>query len=128
MCRRNADLQLKDQVSKKIKRKEVVSKTIESLQRDLDMQAPPRRIEAFDNSNIQGKHPVAGMVCFIDGKPRKGEYRKFNIKTVDGIDDFASMKEVVFRKYKRALDESTTLPDLILIDGGKGSYLLLKAL
>ena len=68
------------------------------------------------------------MVCFIDGKPRKGEYRKFNIKTVDGIDDFASTKEVVFRKYKRALDESTTLPDLILIDGGKGSYLLLSAL
>ena len=127
MCRRNADLQLKDQVSKKIKRKEVVSKTIESLQRDLDMQAPPRRIEAFDNSNIQGKHPVAGMVCFIDGKPRKGEYRKFNIKTVDGIDDFASMKEVVFRKYKRALDESTTLPDLILIDGGKGQLSAAKS-
>ena len=127
MCRRNADLQLKDQVSKKIKRKEVVSKTIESLQHDLDMQAPPRRIEAFDNSNIQGKHPVAGMVCFIDGKPRKGEYRKFNIKTVDGIDDFASMKEVVFRKYKRALDESTTLPDLILIDGGKGQLSAAKS-
>jgi len=120
MCRKNADLQLKELLAKKIKRKEVVSKTIESLQDDLDMQAPPRRIEAFDNSNIQGKHPVAGMVCFIDGKPRKGEYRKFNIKTVKGIDDFAMMHEVVSRKYKRALDEGTSLPDLILIDGGKG--------
>ena len=120
MCRKNADLQLKELIAKKVKRKEVVSKTIESLQRDLDMQASPRRIEAFDNSNIQGEHPVAGMVCFIDGKPRKGEYRKFNIKTVKGIDDFAMMHEVVFRKYKRALDESASLPDLILIDGGKG--------
>jgi len=127
MCRKNADLQLKELLAKKIKRKEVVSKTIESLQGDLDMQAPPRRIEAFDNSNIQGKHPVAGMVCFIDGKPRKGEYRKFNIKTVNGIDDFAMMHEVVSRKYKRALDEGTSLPDLILIDGGKGQLSAAKS-
>jgi excinuclease ABC subunit C len=88
---------------------------------------PPRRIDAFDNSNIQGKHPVAGMVCFIDGKPRKREYRKFNIKTVDGIDDFASMSEVVSRKYRRALDEGSTLPDLILIDGGKGQLSAAKS-
>ena len=127
MCRKNADLQLKEILAKKIKRKEVISKTIDSLQSDLDMQAPPRRIEAFDNSNIQGRHPVAGMVCFVDGKPRKGEYRKFNIKTVDGIDDFASMREVVSRKYRRALDEGTTLPDLILIDGGKGQLSAAKS-
>jgi len=127
MCRKNADLQLKELLAKKIKRKEVVSKTIDSLQGDLDMQAPPRRIEAFDNSNIQGKHPVAGMVCFIDGKPRKGEYRRFNIKTVKGIDDFAMMHEVVSRKYKRALDEGTSLPDLILIDGGKGQLSAAKS-
>mgnify|MGYP001170249444 FL=1 len=127
MCRKNADLHLRELIAKKVKRKEVVSKTIDSLQSDLDMQVPPRRIEAFDNSNIQGKHPVAGMVCFIDGKPRKGEYRKFNIKTVDGIDDFASMREVVSRKYRRALDEGSTLPDLILIDGGKGQLSAAKS-
>tara|TARA_B100001750_G_C15425211_1_gene555153 strand:- start:191 stop:1081 length:891 start_codon:yes stop_codon:yes gene_type:complete len=127
MCRKNADLHLKEIIAKKIKRKEVTSKTVESLQSDLDMQAPPRRIEAFDNSNIQGKHAVAGMVCFIDGKPRKGEYRKFNIKTVKGIDDFAMMHEVVTRKYKRVLDEGKSLPDLILIDGGKGQLSAAKS-
>jgi excinuclease ABC subunit C len=127
MCRKNADLHLKEIIAKKIKRKEVISKTVESLQGDLDMQAPPRRIEAFDNSNIQGKHAVAGMVCFVDGKPRKGEYRKFNIKTVKGIDDFATMHEVVTRKYKRALNEGGSLPDLILIDGGKGQLSAAKS-
>jgi excinuclease ABC subunit C len=127
MCRKNADLHLKEIIAKKIKRKEVISKTVESLQSDLDMQVPPRRIEAFDNSNIQGKHAVAGMVCFIDGKPRKGEYRKFNIKTVKGINDFATMHEVVTRKYKRALNEGGSLPDLILIDGGKGQLSAAKS-
>ena len=127
MCRKNADLQLKEIIAKKIKRKEVLSKTVESLQSDLDMQAPPRRIEAFDNSNIHGKHAVAGMVCFIDGKPRKGEYRKFNIKTVKGIDDFATMHEVVTRKYKRTLDDGGSLPDLILVDGGKGQLSAAKS-
>ena len=85
------------------------------------------RIEAFDNSNIQGSSPVAGMVCFQDGKPRKSEYRKFHIKSVKGIDDFAMMHEVVSRKYKRALDEGTSLPDLILIDGGKGQLSAAKS-
>jgi len=120
MCQKNADLQLKEILAKKIKRREVVSKKVESLQSDLDMLAPPRRIEAFDNSNIQGMYPVAGMVCFVDGKPLKREYRKFNIKTVEGVDDFAMMHEVVLRKYKRTLSENTVLPDLILVDGGKG--------
>ena len=91
------------------------------------MRVIPNRIEAFDNSNIQGAHPVAGMVCFIDGKPRKSEYRKFNIKTVEGIDDFASMREVVGRRYKRVLDEKKSLPDLILIDGGKGQLSAAKS-
>ena len=100
---------------------------VAQLQEDLGLDAPPRRIEAFDNSNIQGAHAVAGMVCFIDGKPRKSEYRKFNIKTVEGIDDFASMREVVGRRYKRVLDEQKSLPDLILIDGGKGQLLAAKS-
>jgi len=120
MCRRNSDLLLKELVIRKTRQKELVPKMVAQLQEDLGLNVPPRRIEAFDNSNIQGAHPVAGMVCFVDGKPRKSEYRKFNIKTVEGIDDFASMKEVVFRRYKRVLDEKTTLPDLIVIDGGKG--------
>ncbi|MCH8328022.1 MAG: excinuclease ABC subunit C, partial [Candidatus Marinimicrobia bacterium] len=81
----------------------------------------------FDNSNIQGAQPVSSMVCFIDGKPRKGEYRKYHIKTVDGADDYASMYEVVSRRYKRVLDEKTPLPDLVLIDGGKGQLSMAKA-
>jgi excinuclease ABC subunit C len=97
------------------------------LQEDLGMEVAPRRIEAFDNSNIQGSNPVAGMVCFVDGKPRKSEYRKFHIKSVDGIDDFASMHEVVNRRYKRQLDEKNPLPDLILIDGGKGQLSAAKS-
>jgi excinuclease ABC subunit C len=91
------------------------------------MEAAPRRIEAFDNSNIQGNNPVAGMVCFIDGKQRKSEYRKFHIKTVKGINDFASMHEVVSRRYKRQLEENKPLPDLILIDGGKGQLSAAKS-
>jgi len=90
------------------------------LQEDLGLPAPPRRIEGFDNSNIQGTYPVASMVCFVDGKPKKREYRKYNIKTVVGVDDFESMTEVVYRRYKRVLEEKKSLPDLILIDGGKG--------
>jgi excinuclease ABC subunit C len=93
---------------------------INQLQDDLQMKVPPRRIEAFDISHLGGTNTVASMVCYIDGKPRKGEYRKFKVKTVDGIDDFASMREIVFRRFKRVKEERTGLPDLILIDGGKG--------
>ncbi len=96
------------------------NRILETLQRDLGMANRPNRIECFDNSNTQGSDPVAGMVCFIDGKPAKKEYRHFNIKTVEGPDDFASMQEVVYRRYKRVLDEQLPLPDLIVIDGGKG--------
>ncbi|MBM1104906.1 excinuclease ABC subunit UvrC [Aurantibacter crassamenti] len=87
---------------------------------DLRLSEEPRHIECFDNSNIQGSNPVAACVVFINGKPAKKEYRKFNIKTVVGPDDFASMEEVVFRRYKRLLDEEANLPQLIVIDGGKG--------
>jgi excinuclease ABC subunit C len=90
------------------------------LQKALQLKNPPIHIECFDNSNIQGTNPVASMVFFQNGKPFKKEYRHFNIKTVEGPDDFASMREIVMRRYKRLLDESKPLPDLILIDGGKG--------
>ena len=90
------------------------------MQKDLRLHEEPRHIECFDNSNIQGTNPVAACVVFKDGKPSKKDYRHFNIKTVVGPDDFASMEEVVFRRYKRMLDENQPLPQLIIIDGGKG--------
>jgi excinuclease ABC subunit C len=90
------------------------------MQKDLRLSVEPRHIECFDNSNIQGTNPVAACVVFKDGKPSKKDYRHFNIKTVDGPNDFASMEEVVFRRYKRLLDEQEPLPQLIIIDGGKG--------
>ncbi|SEJ31629.1 Excinuclease ABC subunit C [Cyclobacterium xiamenense] len=90
------------------------------LQQDLSLRELPKHIECFDNSNIQGSHPVASMVCFMDGKPAKKEYRHYHIKTVTGPNDFASMEEVVQRRYKRILEEGTSLPNLIVIDGGKG--------
>ena len=127
ISKRNADLLLGELRLKQAKRKELLTKPVLQLQEDLGMEVAPRRIEAFDNSNIQGSNPVAGMVCFVDGKPRKSEYRKFHIKTVDGIDDFASMHEVVNRRYTRQLDEKNPLPDLILIDGGKGQLSAAKS-
>ena len=90
------------------------------MQKDLRLPEPPKLIECFDNSNIQGSNPVAACVVFRNGKPSKKEYRKFNIKTVVGPDDYASMEEVVFRRYKRLIDEGSDLPQLIVIDGGKG--------
>jgi len=90
------------------------------MQKDLRLSEEPRYIECFDNSNIQGTNPVAACVVFKDGKPSKKDYRHFNIKTVEGPNDFASMEEVVYRRYKRLLDENQPLPQLIIIDGGKG--------
>lgn len=90
------------------------------MKADLRLHVEPRHIECFDNSNIQGTNPVAACVVFKDGKPSKKDYRHFNIKTVEGPDDFASMEEVVFRRYRRMLDEGEPLPNLIIIDGGKG--------
>jgi len=90
------------------------------MKADLRLNEEPRHIECFDNSNIQGSNPVAACVVFKNGKPSKKDYRKFNIKTVDGPDDFASMEEVVFRRYRRLKEEGESLPQLIIIDGGKG--------
>jgi len=90
------------------------------MKKDLRLSVEPRHIECFDNSNIQGTNPVAACVVFKDGKPSKKDYRHFNIKTVDGPDDFASMEEVVYRRYKRLTEENQPLPQLIIIDGGKG--------
>ncbi|MGC1205736.1 MAG: excinuclease ABC subunit UvrC [Flavobacteriaceae bacterium] len=90
------------------------------MKADLRLHEEPRHIECFDNSNIQGTHPVAACVVFKNGKPSKKDYRHFNIKTVEGPDDFASMEEVVYRRYKRLVEEEQPLPQLIIIDGGKG--------
>ncbi len=95
-------------------------KLLEQMKKDLRLTELPRHIECFDNSNFQGAYPVAAMSVFKNGKPSKKDYRHFNIKTVEGPDDFASMEEVVFRRYKRMLDEAQELPQLIVIDGGKG--------
>lgn len=94
--------------------------TLIQLQQELNLKELPDHIECFDNSNIQGAHPVASMVCFKNAKPSKRDYRKYNIKTVVGPDDFASMKEIVGRRYSHVLEEKLTLPHLIVIDGGKG--------
>jgi len=97
-----------------------VEKVLEQLQSDLHLPQLPLQIECFDNSNFQGSFPVAAMVYFRNGKPDKNEYRRFNIKTVEGINDFASMKEVVGRRYRKLIAEQKPLPQLIIIDGGKG--------
>ncbi len=97
-----------------------VKRIMAQMKTDLRLTEEPRHIECFDNSNIQGTHPVAACVVFKNGKPSKRDYRHFNIKTVEGPDDFASMEEVVYRRYKRLLDEKQSLPHLIIIDGGKG--------
>lgn len=91
-----------------------------AIQKELNLEKQPRHIECFDNSNLQGAHPVASCVVFRDGKPSRKEYRHFNIKTVVGADDYASMREVVFRRYTRLMAEGAELPDLIIADGGKG--------
>ncbi len=97
-----------------------VNRIMAQMKTDLRLNEEPRHIECFDNSNIQGTHPVAACVVFKNGKPSKKDYRHFNIKTVEGPDDFASMEEVVYRRYKRLLEEDQPLPQLIIIDGGKG--------
>ncbi len=106
----------KQSISKKLHKNTALT----SLQEKLHLKEVPVHIECFDNSNIQGSNPVASMVCFKNGKPNKKEYRHFNIKTVEGIDDFASMKEIVTRRYQRLKNENKPFPNLIVIDGGKG--------
>ncbi len=100
--------------------KDKKDRVLRQLQEDLSLKELPRHIECFDNSNIQGTNPVASMVCFLNGKPANKEYRHYHIKTVEGPNDFASMTEVVGRRYKRLLEENKPLPQLIVIDGGKG--------
>jgi len=100
--------------------KKRIPHSVKELKEQLNLQRLPRRIECFDNSNLQGSDPVASMVCFVDARPKKSEYKRFNIKTVEGPDDFASMKEVLSRRYKRVMDEKQQIPDLIVVDGGKG--------
>lgn len=95
-------------------------KILEQLQAELQLSELPVHIECFDNSNFQGSYPVSAMVCFKNGEPSKKDYRHFNIKTVEGINDFASMKETVYRRYKRVIEEGQPFPQLVIIDGGKG--------
>ena len=95
-------------------------KVLEQLMEDLQLSELPVHIECFDNSNFQGSYPVSAMVCFRDGVESKKDYRHYNVKTVQGINDFATMKEVVYRRYKRLMDEQKSLPQLVIIDGGKG--------
>ncbi|MBK8912326.1 MAG: excinuclease ABC subunit C [Chlorobi bacterium] len=120
MAQTNAKFLLDELKLQRMKRSDMVPRPVQSLQRDLGLKKPPRRIECFDNSNIQGTDPVSSMVCFVDGQPRRSEYRKFNVKTVVGPNDFETMREVVGRRYRRVLNEGLALPDLIVIDGGKG--------
>ncbi|MBE6190630.1 MAG: excinuclease ABC subunit C [Rikenellaceae bacterium] len=93
---------------------------MEAMRKELHLKEQPRHIECFDNSNLQGTYPVASCVVFRNGKPSRKEYRHFNVKTVEGPDDFASMREIVYRRYSRLLEEGQELPDLIIVDGGKG--------
>jgi excinuclease ABC subunit C len=120
MCKENAILQLKEIQIQKMKNLGNVPYPLVALQRDLRLKNLPRKIECFDISNIQGSDSVASMVVFVDGKPKKSLYRKFIIKSVDGPDDFASMREVIERRYSKLLTENETFPDLIMVDGGKG--------
>ncbi len=120
MCAQNAKLQLGELLLQKQKAKDYLPHSVKALQRDLRLEKPPRHIEAFDISNIQGTDPVASMVCFIDGQAAKQQYRHFKIRQKATPDDFAMMAEVVKRRYSRLLKEQQPFPDLILIDGGKG--------
>jgi excinuclease ABC subunit C len=122
LAERNAIYYKLEQKKKNMEHKpqQRTGKNLEKLKNDLHMSNIPVHVECFDNSNIMGTNPVAACVVFRNGRPSKKDYRHFNIKTVKGPDDFSSMEEIVFRRYKRAIDEGTDLPQLIIIDGGKG--------
>lgn len=132
MVKANAKFLLGEIKLQKLKKNDQVPHVLKALQRDLNLKKPPRRIECFDNSHFQGTETVSSMVVFVDGKAKKSDYRKFKIRTVEGVDDFKSMREVTSRRYSRALAEKSELPDLIVIDGGKGqlssAYEVLKEL
>jgi excinuclease ABC subunit C len=120
MCKQNAILQLKELQLQKIKKEGNVPYALSALKRDLHLKNLPKKIECFDISNLQGSDTVASMVVFVDGKPKKSLYRKFIIISVDGPNDFASMQEVIQRRYSRLKEENEIMPDLIMVDGGKG--------
>ena len=121
MAQSNAQLHLSERRLEKEKaERERIPHAVKELKEHLRLKRLPRRIECFDNSNFQGTDPVASMVCFVDAKPRKSEYKRFNIKTVEGPDDFASMREIVRRRYSRVMKDGLQIPDLIIVDGGKG--------
>jgi excinuclease ABC subunit C len=120
MCRINARYLLDELKIQKMKKDNYIPYSLKSLQKDLHLSVLPRRIECFDISNIQGSDSVASMITFIDGKAKKSDYRKFKINSVNGPNDFESIKEVIYRRYKRVLEEKLPLPDLIIVDGGKG--------
>ncbi len=120
MCKQNAILQLKDIQLQKMKKEGNLPYVLQALKRDLRLNILPRKIECFDISHIQGSETVASLVVFVDGKPKKSLYRRYIIKAVDGVDDFASMREVVERRYTRLKNEQIPLPELIMVDGGKG--------
>ena len=113
-------LQKKKDLLSKEKKQTPTERILKQLQKDLNMPEVPFHIDCFDNSNIQGTHPVSSCVVFKNAKPSKKDYRHFHVKTVIGPNDFASMEEVVYRRYKRILDEGKDLPQLVVIDGGKG--------
>lgn len=120
MAESNAGLLLTERRLKRENRRKQVPALVSSLQRDLNLDAPPRRIEAMDISNIQGQDPVASVVCFIDGRPSKKNYRHYKITGIEGPNDFAMMHQVVTRRFRRLQQEGRAFPDLLLIDGGKG--------
>ena len=122
LSKRNAFFMMREKI--KIKDQKIKNRnennTLELLKNELNLKNLPKHIECFDNSNTQGTSPAAACVVFRNGKPSSKEYRHFNIKTVSGPDDYKSMEEVVFRRYRRLLSENKDLPQLIIIDGGKG--------
>ncbi|NLA25375.1 MAG: excinuclease ABC subunit UvrC, partial [Bacteroidales bacterium] len=122
LAQRNARFYMleKHKISEKKDPEKAIERKLNTLMKDLNLKSLPRLIECFDNSNLQGTNPVASCVVFRNSRPAKKEYRHYNIKTVEGSDDYASMREIIFRRYKRQLEEKLELPQLIIIDGGKG--------
>jgi len=120
MAQTNAAYLLQETELQKLKQLHRVPDVLLSLQRDLRLSVPPRRIECFDNSHLQGSDFVSALIVFVNGKPRKSEYRKYHIQTAQPADDYQAMREVVYRRYRRLLEENQPLPDLIVVDGGKG--------
>jgi len=120
LCKQNALFDLEEIKLQRLKKESKIPHVLKSLQRDLYLSRPPIRIECFDISTLQGSDTVASLVVFENGKPKKSDYRKFSIKTVQGQNDFASMSEVIERYYSKVIEENKKLPDLIMVDGGKG--------